>query len=123
MILLFVSSVHDIVDLYFFYFLCFQSQDEILYDFIYLLFAFYFFFQAEDGIRDDLVTGVQTCALPILGRVGIRQEIEPILNVPMSVVISGGLTLVGYMVAEPFYRPEEAHVLGHNVLADRKSVV
>src|SRR5207244_6999049 len=23
-------------------------------------------FQAEDGIRDDLVTGVQTCALPIL---------------------------------------------------------
>src|SRR5207244_8358053 len=25
-------------------------------------------FQAEDGIRDDLVTGVQTCALPISGR-------------------------------------------------------
>src|SRR5258708_3026751 len=29
------------------------------------IFTFYFFFQAEDGIRDDLVTGVQTCALPI----------------------------------------------------------
>src|SRR5258708_30842605 len=27
--------------------------------------AEFFFFQAEDGIRDDLVTGVQTCALPI----------------------------------------------------------
>src|SRR5207245_3494186 len=26
-----------------------------------------FFFQAEDGIRDATVTGVQTCALPILG--------------------------------------------------------
>src|SRR5207245_8381346 len=26
----------------------------------------YFFFQAEDGIRDATVTGVQTCALPIL---------------------------------------------------------
>src|SRR5438105_15068015 len=26
-----------------------------------------FFFQAEDGIRDPLVTGVQTCALPIYG--------------------------------------------------------
>src|SRR2546425_11825310 len=26
---------------------------------------FSFFFQAEDGIRDKLVTGVQTCALPI----------------------------------------------------------
>src|SRR5258706_11720809 len=27
----------------------------------------FFFFQAEDGIRDWSVTGVQTCALPILG--------------------------------------------------------
>src|SRR6266568_3026768 len=31
--------------------------------YIYLIF---FFFQAEDGIRDGTVTGVQTCALPIL---------------------------------------------------------
>src|SRR5438552_3092759 len=31
---------------------------------------FCFFFQAEDGIRDDLVTGVQTCALPIFLRAG-----------------------------------------------------
>src|SRR5205823_7518485 len=34
-----------------------------------------FFFQAEDGIRDKLVTGVQTCALPIFegptGQLGI----------------------------------------------------
>src|SRR3712207_2159079 len=29
---------------------------------------FFFFFQAEDGIRDIGVTGVQTCALPILGK-------------------------------------------------------
>src|SRR6266850_6315988 len=29
---------------------------------------FFFFFQAEDGIRGYKVTGVQTCALPILGR-------------------------------------------------------
>src|ERR1019366_7145292 len=27
---------------------------------------FFFFFQVEDGIRDWSVTGVQTCALPIL---------------------------------------------------------
>src|SRR2546428_4650245 len=31
--------------------------------FVYLW--FFFFFQAEDGIRDLIVTGVQTCALPI----------------------------------------------------------
>src|SRR5438552_3626650 len=30
-----------------------------------------FFFQAEDGIRDDLVTGVQTCALPISQQVSL----------------------------------------------------
>src|SRR5205823_12179221 len=33
-----------------------------------LCFLSVFFFQAEDGIRDKLVTGVQTCALPISGR-------------------------------------------------------
>src|SRR2546425_11953192 len=33
-----------------------------------VLSVFFFFFQAEDGIRDKLVTGVQTCALPISGR-------------------------------------------------------
>src|SRR5687767_15255593 len=34
-----------------------------------------FFFQAEDGIRDKLVTGVQTCALPISGdRPGHRRR-------------------------------------------------
>src|SRR2546430_4443126 len=30
-----------------------------------------FFFQAEDGIRDLTVTGVQTCALPILTSTGV----------------------------------------------------
>src|SRR5438874_8964874 len=30
------------------------------------LHVLFFFFQAEDGIRDLYVTGVQTCALPIL---------------------------------------------------------
>src|SRR2546425_9407445 len=33
-----------------------------------MLFYIFFFFQAEDGIRDKLVTGVQTCALPISDR-------------------------------------------------------
>src|SRR2546421_7053925 len=31
---------------------------------------FFFFFQAEDGIRDLIVTGVQTCALPICATSG-----------------------------------------------------
>src|SRR5205823_11585471 len=33
--------------------------------FCFFVVFFFFFFQAEDGIRDKLVTGVQTCALPI----------------------------------------------------------
>src|SRR5258708_21888252 len=37
----------------------------------------FFFFQAEDGIRDDLVTGVQTCALPISLRRNFRPGVAP----------------------------------------------
>src|SRR2546429_83377 len=33
-----------------------------------------FFFQAEDGIRDVAVTGVQTCALPILQEGGVPES-------------------------------------------------
>ena len=42
-------------------------EKDIFYYFIFYYFylIFFFFFQAEDGIRDRLVTGVQTCALPI----------------------------------------------------------
>ena len=38
---------------------------------------FVLFFQAEDGIRDSPVTGVQTCALPILPdlRTPVRLEL------------------------------------------------
>src|SRR5215204_7513600 len=43
---------------------------------MYSVFVFFFFFQAEDGIRDHCVTGVQTCALPILGRHWISQKGE-----------------------------------------------
>src|SRR5687767_15738251 len=38
----------------------------------FFFFFFFFFFQAEDGIRDKLVSGVHTCALPILA-IGARQ--------------------------------------------------
>src|SRR3989449_4816688 len=41
----------------------------------------FFFFQAEDGIRDVAVTGVQTCALPILARIfgkGAKERIVPV---------------------------------------------
>src|SRR2546429_3941042 len=43
-----------------------------------LSYIFFFFFQAEDGIRDVAVTGVQTCALPIL---------RPVLLLDVRVVV------------------------------------
>src|SRR3989441_401194 len=39
--------------------------------------VFFFFFQAEDGIRDKLVTGVQTCALPISS-----PKLGPVARIP-----------------------------------------
>src|SRR5256885_2938832 len=44
--------------------------------------AWFFFFQAEDGIRDYKVTGVQTCALPILRLQRCVLAGEPIEQLP-----------------------------------------
>src|SRR5207244_5431113 len=44
----------------------------------------FFFFQAEDGIRDDLVTGVQTCALPIF------KEVIRLCKAQGKTVVMGG---------------------------------
>src|SRR5205823_9430988 len=40
-----------------------------------------FFFQAEDGIRDKLVTGVQTCALPIFDVVSEPQRAKRLMGI------------------------------------------
>src|SRR5207302_7322918 len=48
-------------------------------------------FQAEDGIRDFHVTGVQTCALPILPAASNRCssiEIEPSYSMQASVTVA-----------------------------------
>src|SRR5256885_2774761 len=51
----------------------------------------FFFFQAEDGIRDYKVTGVQTCALPILAFLSL---------VPLSEgVLLGSINIVAIMIA------------------------
>jgi hydrogenase-4 component E len=71
---------------------------------------------------------VKAIAVPILlerlvDRIQIRHEIEPVLNVPFSIVISGGLTLVAYIVGDSFYHPEAgAASLGHNTMAVAISV-
>src|SRR2546425_2038615 len=68
---------------------------------------FFFFFQAEDGIRDKLVTGVQTCTLPIymkqvLASVGIALLVagRPAAAQERTIdwsrtAVTGGVTLPG----------------------------
>src|SRR5262249_60112039 len=53
-------SLHSLLEstIYILPYLCSLLHSSVL--------LFFFFFQAEDGIRDWSVTGVQTCALPIL---------------------------------------------------------
>jgi hydrogenase-4 component E len=50
----------------------------------------------------------------LVRRINIVQEIEPLLNAPSSMLICGGLTLLGYIVARPFTTLEK---LGNNTLA------
>ena len=50
----------------------------------------------------------------LVRRINIVQEIEPLFNAPTSMLICGGLTLLGYIVARPFTTLEK---LGNNTLA------
>src|SRR5438105_10877869 len=86
-------------------------------------FLFFFFFQAEDGIRDPLVTGVQTCALPISVRTALDAEglsdviLEEVLSPPWT---SAWLTDEGRQKLRSFgIAPPEETVAS----PDRKSVV
>jgi len=53
-------------------------------------------------------------------RIGITQEIEPLLNAPTSMLLCGGLTLLGYIVARPFTALER---LGNNTLGIAMTLV
>src|SRR5258708_17099001 len=64
------------------------SLRRLLVDLIAYLNYFFFFFQAEDGIRDDLVTGVQTCALPIYRQHHTRNHAF-VLLVPLAPILAG----------------------------------
>lgn len=55
----------------------------------------------------------------LVTRIEMRQEIDPLVNVPVSVIISGLLTMLAYVVAEPLTQTAKgggAANLGHNTL-------
>src|SRR2546430_3864828 len=77
-------------------------------------FSFIFFFQAEDGIRDLTVTGVQTCALPILFFSFILFCFIFILFILHDAVLSTDLMEINstnpVVIPDPFMRSEERRV-------------
>src|SRR6266496_5978848 len=56
----------------------------------------FFFFQAEDGIRDLYVTGVQTCALPILPPPKRASAYVAALRIPVTILCVFGTVLAAY---------------------------
>src|SRR5437762_11011374 len=58
--------------------------------------CYFFFFQAEDGIRDTSVTGVQTCALPILVSLFFFWDMPGRFRLPVLPVF---MAFAGYTVA------------------------
>src|SRR2546425_9162439 len=84
---------------------------------IIVCFFFFFFFQAEDGIRDKLVTGVQTCALPISMREYVRKQVAANVDVikifgSLSSRAGGGPT---YTLEQMKAAVDEAHKAGKPV--------
>src|SRR5258708_24554246 len=70
---------------------------------------FVFFFQAEDGIRDDLVTGVQTCALPISHTV-CYEILREILRESRAFQAKEFRVLASQLVIDLFLEEESASV-------------
>src|SRR5206468_8276606 len=87
-------------------------------DYIFVIISFFFFFQAEDGIRDLIVTGVQTCALPILIIAAATPSNEPVELAGEISRAKGRVIVVGAIglniPRKPFYdrelRSEERRV-------------
>src|SRR5438876_7237481 len=78
----------------------------------------------SEARRDLLVTAALTVALKgmlipwflmrVIDRIGIHREIEPFLNVPASLLVCLGLTVVGYRVSTGF--PEAARGVSHHLI-------
>jgi len=66
-----------------------------------------------------LTVALKTVLIPwflmrTIDRIGIHREIEPVLNVPVSLLVCVGLTVVGYRVSTGF--PEGASGVSHHLI-------
>src|SRR3989441_7422983 len=74
-----------------------------------------FFFQAEDGIRDKLVTGVQTCALPISDLYAALPAIRGKLELEYEGELQGPESIAKDLIRRAAGKTFEARVGGANV--------
>src|SRR2546425_10843467 len=73
-----------------------------------VFYYFFFFFQAEDGIRDKLVTGVQTCALPIYLGWPAREPLGTVASVQLAVRAPAPRRATRHGVSSTSVRPRAA---------------
>src|SRR5205823_10468465 len=71
-------------------------------------FFFFFFFQAEDGIRDKLVTGVQTCALPISSRQAAWRLLAAIGRLDWNAARDAVAGVADHRISRPVSPPSSA---------------
>src|SRR2546428_9625201 len=86
----------------------------------------FFFFQAEDGIRDLIVTGVQTCALPIWPFIFMSVIAMASSTAALAVGDAIAITLMKMkgLSEQDYARLHPGGQLGKRLLlTDRKSVV
>ncbi len=85
----------------------------------------------SEGRNDLFVTAALTVTLKgllipwflmrVIDRIGIHREIEPFLNVPASLLVCLGLTVVGYRVSTGF--PEGARGASHHLVGAALSML
>src|SRR5687767_15486794 len=81
---------------------------------------FFFFFQAEDGIRDKLVTGVQTCALPISRVHRLQRAARRHLAAPFF--LQTDRRAEGHVRVESVLRPKDARRRSRDARSEERRV-
>lgn len=75
--------------------------------------------RSELFVTAAITVGLKAILIPwflmrLIDRIGIHREIEPFLNVPASLLVCLGLTVVGYRVSTGF--PEGAQGVNHHLI-------
>src|SRR5207237_5933176 len=125
---LFVITAYRVCVSSFLYLVCLVRVFVYIFVFCFFFFIFvfcffvFFFFQAEDGIRDSSVTGVQTCALPILVKAVAEATREADIRIMFLIDASGSMQGAIETSKEALsmivqgFPPEKLHIASFNTV-------